>query len=48
MNAAIRFQLFARAGFSTVPVNDPQRSDSLFAAARSHRGGQRQSRQPTR
>jgi hypothetical protein len=48
MNAAIHFQLPSRVGFSTVPVHDPQRSDLLFAVARSHRGGHMQSRLPTR
>jgi len=48
MNAAIHFQLSSRAGVSTVPVLDLQRSDLLFAAARPHRGGHTQSRLPTR
>lgn len=34
--------------FSAVPVDDPQRSDPIVAAARDARGGHRQSRQMTR
>jgi hypothetical protein len=48
MTATIRFQLSSRAGFYAVPVRDLQRSDVLFAAARSLRGGHMQSRLPTR
>jgi hypothetical protein len=48
MTAAIHFQLSSRDGFSAIPVLDLQRSDRLFAAARSLRGGHMQSRLPTR
>jgi hypothetical protein len=48
MTAAIRFQLSSGAGFYAVPARDLQRSDVLFAAARSLRGGHMQSRLPTR
>lgn len=38
MNAAIRFQLSSRAGFSAVPVNGLQGPDFLFYSRPSHSG----------
>jgi len=48
MNAVSHFHLSSRGDFSIAPVNDPQRSEPFFAAARATRGGHRQSRQTTR
>ncbi|MHC8304950.1 hypothetical protein [Pseudomonas sp. PB3P13] len=47
MNAVIHFHFLPKGDFSSVLVHDPQRSDSMFAAARDRRGGHRQSRQLT-
>jgi hypothetical protein len=47
MNAVIHLHL-PKGRFLTVPVDDPQRSDSIFASARQLRGGHTQSRQMTR
>ena len=48
MYAVIQTHLSPWGGFSIVPVDGPQGSDSLFAAARDTRGGHRQSRLTTR
>lgn len=48
MNAVTHFHLSPWADFPSACVDDPQRSDLIFAAARDLRGVHRQSRQPTR
>jgi hypothetical protein len=48
MNAVTQLQLSPRGDFPVVPVEDLQRSESIFAAVRHCRGGHRQSRQMTR
>ena len=48
MNAVTQLHLSAWRDFPVAPVEDLQRSDSIFAAARHSRGGHRQSRQMTR
>jgi len=48
MYAVTHLHLSPWGDFSVAPVDDPQRSDSNFAAARDPRGGHRQSRQMTR
>jgi hypothetical protein len=48
MYAVIHFHLSPWGDFSVASVDDLQRSDSIFAAARDPRGGHRQSRQMTR
>jgi hypothetical protein len=47
MNAVIYLH-FPTGPFVSVPVDDLQRSDSIYAAARQLRGGHTQSRQMTR
>jgi hypothetical protein len=46
MNAVTHFHFSLWGDYSVVPVEDRQRSDSIFAAARELRGGHRQSRLP--
>ncbi|MFJ7793519.1 hypothetical protein [Pseudomonas sp. NPDC096950] len=48
MNAVTHFHLSPWAGFLLARVDDLQRSDLFFAAARHSQGGHRQSRQQTR
>ncbi len=48
MNAVTHFHPSPWADVSIACVDDLQRSDFFFAAARHPRGGHRQSRQPTR
>ncbi len=48
MNAVIYLHLSPWGDFIVAPVDDPQRSDPIYAAARDARGGHRQSRQMTR
>lgn len=48
MYAVTHFHFSPWGGFPIAHADDPQRSDSLFAATRNLRGGHRQSRQPTR
>ncbi|MGF6125708.1 hypothetical protein QF019_000897 [Pseudomonas frederiksbergensis] len=48
MNAVSHLSISPWAGFLIACVDDLQRSDFFFAAARHPRGGHRQSRQPTR
>lgn len=47
MNAVIQFLSQLWGDIASVPAHDPQRSDSVFAAARDPQGGHRQSRHPT-
>jgi hypothetical protein len=48
MNAVTHLHLSSWVDFLIVRVDDLQRSDLFFAAARDPRRGHRQSRQPTR
>jgi hypothetical protein len=48
MNAVTHLHFSPEGDLFVVPVEDPQRSDPVFAAARDPRGGHRQSRQTTR
>ncbi len=48
MNAVTHLHLPLKGDFYAALIDDLQRSDSIFAAARGSRGGHRQSRQPTR